>query len=368
MTKSLQYLAAKHWWVTPLTIFLCWRLFVELVARIVLASPPFSAPLWPAGQLALWARWDSWYYFTIITHGYQMVAGHINNVTFFPLYPLLWRAVEYLTHLPRLMAGVLTANLAAAAGCLALWRWIANEYGESRATYALVALLAFPSSFFLIAAYSDSTLLLCLALSLLAASHKRWGWAALAAACASAARPVGILLWPVLLWRWYANKKERRPRDLVTLLILPSLGLVLFSLYLWRATGDPLGWLHNQAWAFRNFALPTTLLQRYIRNITLYRPYWAQHAVELIVLAFALAVAPAVKRLSKDQVLLFILSLLPPLFSNSLQSLQRFLIVIPGIFIALAGLKQRWFVAYLAISLPLLVFSISQFITWQWAG
>lgn len=369
-TKFIE-LNKKYYWLTPLAIFLLWRLSLELIGRIILttASPipqPWPADPWPP----LWARWDSGWYSNILSYGYQLHAGLMSNVTFFPLFPLLWKGAWWLTHVSRLAAGVLTANIIAAGACVAFWLWIKTEYNSSRATLSLIALLAFPSSLFLIAAYSESTLFFCITLSLWASQNKRWGWSAVAAAFASAARPVGILLWPVLLWRWYkrTNHETRTTKQFALLTLLPLLGLILFSLYLWYHVGDPLAWLHAQTYAGRGLASPLTLLSAYVHNIVTLDVFWGRHLAELAALVFIIVLLPAIKRLGTEHLLLVVLNLLPPLFSNTLTSLPRFLIVVPSIFLAISSKKPHWFITYLIISIPLLVLSISQFVTWQWAG
>src|SRR5437868_7459114 len=43
----------------------------------------------------MWARWDGGWYLDIAQHGYSFVPAKQSNVVFFPLYPDLIRAVQY---------------------------------------------------------------------------------------------------------------------------------------------------------------------------------------------------------------------------------------------------------------------------------
>src|SRR6266581_2535810 len=60
--------------------------------------------------LDVWARWDSAFYLDIASRGYTYPeAGHLSNLAFFPLYPLLMKLVSGLTGNP-LLAGVLVSH------------------------------------------------------------------------------------------------------------------------------------------------------------------------------------------------------------------------------------------------------------------
>lgn len=369
--NKIRRLYQQHWWLTPLTYFLIWRLGIELVGRTTLIFTSSVLNPWPADQHPpLWARWDSGWYSAILSYGYQLRQGAMSNVTFFPVYPLLWKAAWVLTNLPRLAAGVLTANIMAAVASVTFYRWAWVAHGTTIARRALALLLIFPASFFLAAAYSESTFIFLLALALLAAERKRWVVAAFVAALTSAARPVGIALWPALLvmW-WYATGNHRQKGTGALLTLLPPLGLVAFSLYLWHVTGDPLAWLHGQAMAARGYVFPLKLLASYAHNVLTGGEFWLLHLGELAALGFAAVLLPKLWRANRGQAVLVLGLLLPPIFTNTLASYPRFTLVALPLFVVLAQLKHRWLTwAYAAASLPLLAFGVYRFVTWRWAG
>lgn len=293
----------------------------------------------------------------------------MSNVAFFPLYPLLWAGVKWLSGTSRLMAGVLTANLMAFFAILVFYRLAFVSYGVRVANRATAALLAFPTSFFLIAAYSESTFLFFISLCLLLATRGRFGWAALAAGATSATRHVGILLWPILFWLWSTAPTFRKPRHWLPLIILPPLGLVLFSIYLGQTTGEPLAWFTAHAAWGRHFALPFKTIYSYANSIWLRDELAGRYTAELAALAFALVLLPRVWKLSKAYAGLVVLALIPMLLSGTFVSLRRLVLVLPPLFLALGTIEKRWlFITYLLACIPLLALSIGLFVTWQWAG
>lgn len=134
-------------------------------------------------------RWDSVHYLGIAEHGYNTPP----NTPFFPLYPLMLRAVASLTS-SYVVAGVLVSASAFAASMVLLHQLVDDQQGQ-RAADATVLLVAFsPLSVFLTAVYTES---LFLALSLGAFQLARRGrfWLAGAAATGAALTHVeGVLL------------------------------------------------------------------------------------------------------------------------------------------------------------------------------
>ncbi len=176
------------------------------------------------------AAWDSEYYLSIAAAGYddpQMRAippsfdwsnpqialkrdqpGWTSlSYAFFPLYPLLTRALALplgllgLGQLATLaLAAVLVSLLGSLGAVLALADLAGEEQGGTRAAFYL---LIFPAGMFLAQIYTEG-LFLGLSLGALAlARRERWGWAALLAAAATWTRASGALLLLPLLWCWW---------------------------------------------------------------------------------------------------------------------------------------------------------------------
>lgn len=173
------------------------RALLFAVAALALASLPVldrcaACDLVTSPWLNAFLRWDGSGYIAIARDGYQSAT----DFAFFPLYPALIRLTGALfggTTDAFVIGGILVANIAALAG---VWyvAGIARGIGGQRlAATSVLVLLAFPTSFFLSAAYGESLLFLGLAGSAFHAREAKWKRAALLGAIAALARPLGVL-------------------------------------------------------------------------------------------------------------------------------------------------------------------------------
>lgn len=113
-------------------------------------------------------RNDSVYYRDIAQNGYSFNGDLFSspNIVFFPLYPLLTRGLAKVTTLNYTLAGFIVVFGAFAGGVLILYNTIAEEYGVGPAVAVSIGLCLGPGSFSLYAYYSESVMLLFLALCL----------------------------------------------------------------------------------------------------------------------------------------------------------------------------------------------------------
>lgn len=368
--SDLVNLNKKYWWLMPLTIFLVWRVLLEIIGqysyRINLSELSFKS-----FSQNIWWRWDSSWYASIANQGYSLPVGQQPNVTFFPLYPLIWKFFRFISGFSNYISGLFVSNILALGSFIILYRWLLIVWNEKIAKKSLLALAVFPTSFFLISVYSESTLLILLASAFLLSEYGKWKWVALTALLASAARPVGILLWPTFMWLWFSKTKDsedKKKSDFLLLLILPPIGILLFSFFLWYQVGDPIAWLHGQGSYGRNLASPFKLLYAYSKNIATQQEFWLRHLFEMVFLFFIIICLPKLKKINPAYLFFTILNLLPSFFSNTFTSIQRFALLIVPIFVVVA-MQKRWvYFMYICISTVLLVFCIYQFVNFNWAG
>jgi Gpi18-like mannosyltransferase len=78
------------------------------------------------------SRWDTGFYLSIADEGYRYQGVDLPSVAFFPLLPLLIRAVTPLTG-DSLTAGLLVTNLALLAAVIFLYRLVEMEWGRETA-------------------------------------------------------------------------------------------------------------------------------------------------------------------------------------------------------------------------------------------
>ncbi|HET7146685.1 MAG TPA: mannosyltransferase family protein [Gaiellaceae bacterium] len=215
----------------------------ELVAiRVAYVVLVVVSVLWLPGHVGLhgwgsfgdlvfgpFARWDAGWFVAIARHGYQ----NTQSAAFFPLYPLVVRAVAFVLR-SEVASGVLV-SLASAAGAATMLA----RLPRGRAAVTLLAL--YPLAFVFTAPYSDALFLLLAIASFDAARRGRSVAAGVLGGLAVASRLLGVALLPalaVLLWR-------RGPKHLAPLLLLPA-ALGAYMLYLHEHFGDWLEFAHAE--------------------------------------------------------------------------------------------------------------------------
>ena len=208
------------------------------------------------------ARWDAAWYLRIAESGY---GGSDVRAAFFPLYPLLVRAVAapFGASPEALLLAAYVVSLAAFLGALVLLhRLVSLELGRPIAQPALLLLAVFPAAVFFGAPYSESLFLLLAVGAFYAARTGRWAWAGAAAAGAAATRSSGVLLLLPLAMLWWSSgrgasapRAGRRLRDAAWLLLAP-LGLAAYAAFLGVAEDDAWRFLDVQdAWS-RELTVP----------------------------------------------------------------------------------------------------------------
>jgi hypothetical protein len=181
---------------------------VHRVAHWQLADPEhLTLKLGSLGNVLASAgvRWDSLHYLAIAEHGYNTPS----NTVFFPLYPMLIRAVSWITG-SYVIAGELISTVAFATALLLLHRLARAELGDRVADATVLLLVFSPVSLFFTAIYTES-LFLALALgTFLLARAGRFGWASVAVTAATMTHIEGLLLLaPLAIFYWQARRPVR---------------------------------------------------------------------------------------------------------------------------------------------------------------
>jgi len=196
-------------------------------------------------------RWDSVWYLAIAHDGYPAADGA--RTAFFPLYPLLVRAVGAFAA-PPLVAGALVSTACFAAALVLLHRLCALELGRPAARATVAAVAFFPTSLFLSAAYAESLFLALSVGCVLAARTDRWAWAGALGALAAATRSAGLVLVVPLVVLWLGTR-PRRPADLACVALVPA-GTAAFCAWLELRGGSAAAPFHAQSLWYRHFAGP----------------------------------------------------------------------------------------------------------------
>lgn len=191
-------------------------------------------------------RWDAGWYGEIATNGYWFRPGEQSPVAFFPLYPLLIRAVTWLG-INRWVAGILVSFLCAMGGLFLFSRW-AKQVAPPvwQTAFWLLALYPFAEYLYGVV-YSDALFLLMAVSAFLALEKDRHVLAAVLGALACACRPVAPAVVIGLLVRSLERRKGQPLRVIDFVPALAGLGLVAWMTYLEVRFDDPIAFATTQA-------------------------------------------------------------------------------------------------------------------------
>ncbi len=177
-------------------LLLAGALAVTLIGTV---PPPVSEALWrvsPHEVSNMFARWDTFFYYTIATRGYSWnpAVFTYQDVVFFPLYPLLMRWGGLLLGGHPMIAGLVVSFAAFAGGLLLLYRLALLELGEDYAWRVVLLFAVFPYAMFFSTVYTESLFLFLTVAAFYAMRRQRVGWAAICGLLAGLTRPNGFWL------------------------------------------------------------------------------------------------------------------------------------------------------------------------------
>ncbi len=249
----------------PVGIFLASR-------AVVLLALWFATRVAPERSLTEYASaWDGGWYLSVASGGYPEAVPEAGGSTlaFFPVYPLLARAVDGLPWITPVAAALLVGGLAALAATVVIWLLGRALLGADVADRAVALLAFFPGSFVLSMVYAEGVLLLLASGCLLALVRRRWLLAGILAALGTASRPNAIALVASCAWAAVVAIRSRGSwRSLVAPALAP-LGIVGFFTYLWARTGEATAWFQAQRVGWQERVIPLAIvddLQQFVRD------------------------------------------------------------------------------------------------------
>ena len=239
-------------WALPriAVLFIVTRLLVLAVAVAVETTqvpPPEGIRADERPILGSLAAWDGTYYLGIAESGYHAEADPFPDYAFYPLYPIITKAVSIFTLGDVGIAAIIATNLAFLAALIVLYALSVRFLPPERSMLSLWYLALAPGAVAFSLVYSESLFLLLSVGAFLAAESKRPWLVGILYALAVLTRAPGILLGlPLLLL--YLQRDGWRPTRSWWPLALGPLALALFAGYLWWLTGDPLASINAQAY------------------------------------------------------------------------------------------------------------------------
>lgn len=329
--------------------FSLWLMVVLLISFIGFYSIPHSGKFTGDFFHSL-ANWDGGHYLGIAEFGYAEKFQY----AFFPLYPLVIRVLSQITG-NYLWAAVYISIVASFLGAQLLYR-LADKNIK-----VLFAIFFFPTSFYLLTAYSEGLFLFLVVASFYFFRKEKLILATIFAALASATRLTGLALVAGLILEILLTNGINRKNWVI---LLSPLGFVLYCFYLLNQTGDPFYFITAEAYWQRSLTLPGLNFWESLKN------WEISNLLDLLFTVFGLGFTlRSFRFLPISYTVYGLISVLIPLFTPSLSSMPRFLLPIFPIFILIALQKNQYIIFfYQTISLLLLSLFVVLFINGYWVS
>jgi hypothetical protein len=346
----------------------------------------------------LQARWDAGWYLGIAVEGYRYLPRRPNdqqNIVFFPAFPLLMRiAGRLLGGSPPayVLGGTIVVLAAFGIALVYLYRLARDLLGDDGAARQAVWLLAaYPFALYYGALYTESVFLVGAVGACFHFSRREWTRAGAWGLLAGLTRPNGCFLSIPLavmalspsLPRWLAGGRPADPSVSAPIVArswlaaalsaaMPGVGVLLYSAYIWRLTGNPFAWAAGHvAWGRQYEGVGVLFSEHidYLAQVGLYA-YTTQLPYDVLngggaifVLAAALPVA---RRLGLAYAVFILVNMLPPLAAGGFMSGGRISSVIFPVFCWLAGAvavhhRSAWVASFMALQ----AFNAALFYTWR---
>ena len=390
------------WWRAPdtqivLPIHLVSRLGVLAIgflAVLLIGFPPEASNRWRIYSnefLDLPGRWDTGWYLTIATEGYKYVANapadYQQNIAFFPAFPMSMRYLAVLFGRQPLWTGVgisIVSFYLALTYFLRLSRDLLKD--EEQSVTAVMLLATYPFAVFFSAAYTEGLFLLTLMGAVYHFRKNQLARAAMWGFACGLTRPNGSLLsivlalmavapmWDAVKWRPILPPPPGWGVIMRRLLAAasPGFGMLAFSAFIYRLTGNPFMWtMQNAAWGRTYRSLDSLVSDRFgfIANNGLYS-YASTQTIDFfysmaVLLALA-AVWPVYRRFGLPFAAFILITILPPMSAGGLLSMGRVTSVLFPVFLWLgAAVPVRHRVAWIGLFALLQGFVAVMFFTWR---
>ncbi|MDP3758657.1 MAG: mannosyltransferase family protein [Candidatus Daviesbacteria bacterium] len=343
--------------------FVIWFLAISLSFYLGLSTLPHSGKF-DNNFLGSLSNWDGGHFIGIAKAGYSEKFQY----AFFPLYPLVIRLFNQITQ-NYLAAAILISLVSTFLGLHILYKLVAADFGRKIAEKTVLVFLFFPTSFFLLAAYSEGLFFFLTVLAFYFLKQNKLFWATIVVALVSATRLVGLAvvagLWIDVLTKQGLSRKN-------WYILFAPLGFIVYSIFLFQQTGDPFYFITAENHWQRAFTTPGVGFWETLKNI-INGGFSALNFNVLLDLLFAIfGVGFAIRSfrfLSPSFAFYSLLSVGIPLFTPTLLSMPRFLLPIFPIFILVALIKNHYLKFALKIfSLVLLGIFTALFAAGYWVS
>jgi hypothetical protein len=326
-------------------------------------------------------QWDAQWFTRIADEGYRPYRGELGTTTegrteaysyaFFPLYPLLLRAVNALVGAVETSAFLVTQVLLLAGFASVYWL-VARWYSADLAVRTAWLLFLHPFSIFYRSYFSEGLFLLLLVLALDALRLERLVRAGVTVGLLAATRLVGVAGGVALalqaLPAWRSGRLAARKA--VVALAAVAAPVAAYALLCWIQTGNPLFFMKvRSAWYWGHMP-PFATLRTMLNFASI--PWHGMHYSRVDVLSIVLSgvlLALARKWLPRSWWTFSLLLWLIPIFTTDTMSAARYQVVnLPLFVFAAEKLPSPWYELLLG-GCAAALFAVSlYFVNWYWIG
>jgi Gpi18-like mannosyltransferase len=318
--------------------------------------------------------WDSEFYIGIAVGGYddpRITTGEVGNRTemplsyaFFPGYPVAMAAAAAPLRLAGLnpiaaasLGGVIVSLLGTLLGMFSIYELTRAELGEEGGLRAAFYMLIFPTGFFLAQVYTEG-LFVGLALGCLALIyHKRFFWAAVLAALATFTKAIGLaLVFPLFLgwastvdWRELQKHGVQSAKSMLAsinfrallVIVLPIIAYLIWNYFLgtkaFAVEREHFGReLFN--WSQLNRGLKMLINSFQDGSNSQMTTYYS---IEVFGVVLAVIACLFTARRYPGLTLFSVFAVILPVTSSAPQSIIRYMLAVPAVFVFLARLGRN---------------------------
>jgi len=224
------------------------------------------------------ANWDGLWYRWVANAGYPTVALHARSTLgFFPLYPIVIRAVAYPLHWATghsmvwsiTVAGVIVSTIGGVIATVLVQRLASGWWGEQSGRRAALIFCAFPGSVVFSMVYAEGILLPLAAGCILALERRRWLLGGVLAGLATACEPeASVLVLVCVASVVVVLRRDGWPtaRRALAAPLLSLTGVGSFAIFLWAWTGTPFATMIAQHYGWDERTDPLALVHL-VRNL-----------------------------------------------------------------------------------------------------
>lgn len=342
-------------------IFIIWLVLVLFLAYFGFSVLPHSGKF-SDNFFQSFANWDGGHYLGIAEYGYKEKFQY----AFFPLYPVLIKGVNSILQ-NYLLSGILISILSTFFALHLLYKLVADDFDKKVAEKVILLLLFFPTSFYFLIAYSEGLFFFLTVASFYCLKARKLGWVVIFASLASVTRINGLALILALIIEIQITTGINRKNWII---LLSFLGFLTYCLYLYNQTGDPFYFITAENYWLRHFSLPVIPFWETIKSFATlgFKGINLMAFLDLIFAIFGVGlVIRSFRFLPLPYSIYGLAAVGIPLFTTSLTSMPRFLLMVFPIFILLALMKNKYLIlTYQMISLMLLSLFIALFVNGFW--